>query len=94
MALIRVKASRGGSPYKAPGLFLAANPGTESAVRPNARLPRSGGHWRGSGFGRMKDWTTVRATAIEGRPKGGEWRPEFRKGAHYLTRIAERLGRG
>lgn len=88
MALIRAKAARRGSPYKASGLFLAANPGMESAVKPNAHLPPSGGHWRCRGL-RMKDRTTVRATRLEGAPEAREWRPKFRKGKHWLTRIAE-----
>jgi hypothetical protein len=89
LALIQAKiGSPAATPPKPKGLHCAAT-GDPSAVKPNARLPATGGHWRCRGL-RMKDRTTVRATALETTPKEAEWRPEFRKGEHWLTRVAEK----
>jgi len=74
------------------GMAVVAT-GAASAVKPNAHLPPSGGYWRCQGI-RMKGRSACgHVTALEAVPVAKEWRPEHRKGAHHLTRIAEKLRR-
>lgn len=79
------------------GMHVAAT-GAPSAVKPNAKLPPSGGYWRGKGFGQMKGRTLgpKNATWLRHEPEQAEEKPlgeRNRTEVSPLTRIAEKLKR-
>lgn len=90
MELIAKLARKRGScaPMKAQGLAVAA--GAKPVTRPLGKVPPiTGGEARYACQGLNLWWHTGRASPVEPVAKAKQWRPKFRKGKHWLTRVAE-----